>query len=73
MFIRSNDGQFHVDVDSITLLEKKTHENFEDSFFLKAYLTYPQRSILILTNASEEDVDNLIKKIWSMKDRNDSS
>ena len=73
MFIKNVDGNCHVDVDAIVLLEKKKHENFENHFFLIAYTAIPVRTIELVKEASESEVDDLIKKIWHLKDRNDLS
>ena len=72
MFIKNVDGDCHVDVDVIVLLEKKKHENFENHFFLVAYTATPVRRIELIKESSESEVDDLIKKIWHLKDRNDS-
>ena len=71
MFIKSEDGKNHVDVDAITLIEKIKHKNYESLFFVVVYMAYPSRSIEILKEVCEKEADDLISKIWQLKDRNE--
>jgi hypothetical protein len=71
MFIKSEDGKNHVDVDAITLIEKREHKNYENLFFVVVYMAYPSRSIEILKEVCEKEADDLISKIWQLKDRSE--